>query len=130
MPALTSFSVNDRESTPAAHLFTPRGKKGESHIFMTSAGVPIGNEKVTVSTRDNGARIRSRVSIAIPVVQTETINGIANPKVVRTAYAVTEYVFDKHSSEQERKNLITMLNGITAADALVDQVLVDAEDLY
>lgn len=120
MPALQSLSILDRETTPVAHVFQPRDVKDGVGLVVKSTGVPVSDEKLTVSMRKSGSKFRGKLTLAIPTVVTETINGVSRPSVSRTAYVSIEVVFDELSTTQERTNAIGM-----AADALgVSKILV------
>lgn len=128
MPAPTTLTVNDRAATPVAHDFIPGPRKDGVQYFLNSDGVKIGDKTITISQRQAGTKYKPRLVFTIPVVQTETINGIASPKVVRTAYADLSFTFDEQSSTQERSDLIGFVQGILdPAKTTVDAVLSDLE---
>lgn len=110
MPALQTVTVNDRESTPIAHIFVPRDVKDGVGLLVRSSGVPVGEERLTSSMRKAGANFRGKATIAIPVVATQVINGVSTPVLVRTAYVELNATFHETSTEQERTNIM----GITA----------------
>lgn len=131
MPALSNIAVNDRESTPVTHTFVPRGSKGDGvQLFVNSSGVPIGDEKLTVSLRESGARTRVRIVLTDPVTVTETINGVDRVQVERVSIANLQLTFDERSTLQERKNLVGMLANALASGATLDPVLTQLQDFY
>lgn len=96
-----------------------------------SSGVPVGDMRYSLSTRKTAARRRISVRLVIPVVQTQTINGISTPVVVRTAFANVDFNFDATSTTQERKDLVGMLaSSLDSSKTLVDKTLVDLEGIY
>lgn len=131
MPQLQSISLNDRETTPVAHAFTPRDVIDGVGSVVRYTGILVGEEIFTVSSRRSGGKLRAKLTLRVPVVQTETINGISTPKVVRTAFFAGDFVFDESSTEQERKNLIGMVqDAFTASKLLVNDAVVKGEGIY
>lgn len=131
MPQLQAISLNDRETTPVAHAFAPRDIKNGVGTVVRSTGIPIGDESLTVSMRRASTRYRGKVTLSVPVVQTQTINGISTPVVVRTAYADVNFTFDATSTTQERKNLVGMIaDSLAASKTLINGAIVDLEGVY
>lgn len=133
MPNLANLVVNDRQTpTPVSHTFTPRDITGNVGTLFESSGVPIGNNLISLSLRKTGnGRTKSTVKFVFPVVQTETINGISRPTVVRVARANLEFDFDDTSSTSERDNAIGMVqNTIAQAQTMVMNVLRDLQGVY
>lgn len=132
MPALQSISINDRATpTPVAHVFQPRDVQNGTGLVVSNSGVPVGEEKLTVSMRKSASKFRGKLTLTVPVVQTETVNGISIPVAVRTAYATLDVTFDETSSTQERTNLIGMLaDSLGTSKTLVHNTLVGLEGVY
>jgi len=131
MPALQSIVLNDRETTPVAHTFVPRDVKSGTGLVVRSTGVPVGEEKLTIAMRKVNDKFRGKLTLAVPVVQTQTINGISTPVLVRTAYVNLEVQFSEESSTQERTNVIGMLaDALGTSKTLVHKTLVDLEGVY
>lgn len=131
MPQLQSISLNDRETVPVAHAFTPRDVIDGTGTVVRYTGILTGEETLTVSSRRSGGKLRAKLTLKVPVVQTETINGISTPKVVRTSFVACDFVFDETSTEQERKNLIGMMqDAFTPAKLLVNDAIVKGEGIY
>lgn len=131
MPQLQAISLNDRETTPVAHAFVPRDISDGVGTVVRNTGIPVGEESLTVSSRKSGSKYRSRLVLKVPVVQTETINGVSTPRVVRTAFAAVDFTFEETSSEQERKNLVGMLqDALTASKTLVNDAVIKLEGVY
>lgn len=132
MPQATTITVNDREATPVAHVFTPAGENTEgSWVFVNkSVEYPAGREKITVRL-STATRAKVRIVLGIPVMATEVINGVSTPKQVRFAEGVVELRFDTLSTTQERKNMVGLLaNLLASGQATMNTVLTDLEDLY
>jgi len=131
MPDLQSIAVNDRETTPITHTFTPRSKENGVGITGESSGVPVGENTLSVSMRKVGSKYKGRLRIVMPVVVTQTIDSVDSPLVTRTAYADLQVTFDESSSTQERDNLIGMLaDSLGTAKTLVNDSLVELEGVY
>lgn len=133
MPAFTTITVNDREDTPVAHTFDPRNEANGVYFLKESDGTPIGDNVISVSTRQSGNKYKSRVRLTMPVVVDETINGVVVPKVIRTAYADLNFTFADTSTSQERKNVLGIISNLlrgTANVSLMDGILVDLNGAY
>lgn len=131
MPQLANLILTDRAATPVNHTFTPRDVVGGVGAVVESSGVPIGNNTFTVGvTKTPAGRYKSTVRLAVPVVVTETINGVARPAVVRTAYADLTFTFDATSSEQERKDMVGMLASSLDSSKWTNDVLTKLQAVY
>lgn len=131
MPQLQAISLNDRETTPVAHAFVPSTVTDGVGVVSRYSGVLLGEETLSVSSRRASGKLRAKLVLRVPVVQNETINGIVRPNIVRTGFVAVDFVFDESSSEQERKNLIGMLqDALTPAKLLVNDAIVKGEGIY
>lgn len=136
MPQRGTITINDRESTPVAHAFTPDGEdKNNVHIFTEKTGVPLSNPRLTVSVSRTGngqaGKYKPTLRLQVPITQTQTINGVSQPVIVRTAYVELSATFDGLSTEQERKNAIgLMANAMAASQSILNPVLTQLEDLW
>jgi hypothetical protein len=132
MPQLQNLVLSDRESTPVAHTFTPRDITGGVGTVVESTGVPIGENTVTVSLRKTpSGRYKAVIKGRFPIVQTQDVNGIESPVVVRTAYAELTFDFDQTSTEQERKNVVGMMeDALTSDEPLTNDVLTKLQGVY
>lgn len=131
MPTLANLVLTDRAGTPVAHTFVPRGRPNGVGTLVESSGVLNGERKFSIGTRTSATKRKITLRLVLPVVATETINGVSNPKIVRTAYANIEFTFDAASTTQERKDCVGMLqNALDSSKTMVDKILVDNEDLY
>lgn len=122
MPTMTSFSVNDAETTPVAHVFVPNGTivQGSERISTwrnTAQGRPLGQEEVVTAyvRRKASQSYVQKVSMTLPVVATSAIDGTS--KIVRTLRGYYVLEADPGSTEQERKNLRSMLFNAPANSA-------------
>lgn len=131
MPQLQNLVLTDRKATPVAHTFTPFDIKNGVGTVVEQTGVPVGNNRFTSSLRRTGNRYKAQLQLVMPVTQNETINGIVTPKVVRTAYADVSFTFDATSSDQERKDLVGMLqSSLDATKVLVNDTIVNLQGVY
>lgn len=133
MPQLQSIVLADRETTPVNHTFVPAeiSQPNNVGVVVESTGVPVGEPKLTISMRKVGDKLKGRLTLSVPQVQTQTINGVSNPVVVRSAIADLSVTFAQTSTLQERNNLVGMLYSALAANkVLVNDALVKAEGVY
>lgn len=131
MPAMAPVVLTDDHTTD--HTFTPRGfdAKGVA-VLKSSSGVPIGDKILTVSRSTTAAgREKALLKLTIPVVQTETENGISRPTIVRVAYCEASFSFDGASSDAERADARKMLADLIGdGQALAGSIVDDLETLY
>jgi len=131
MPAIANLVLTDRAGTPVNHTFVPMGIPNGIATWKESNGVKVGDKTVTLSRRTSAQRERASLRIAIPVVSTQTINGISSPLVERVAYANVDLNFDVKSTSQERDDIVGMLyTALGAANTQVDKVITDLETIY
>lgn len=132
MPQLQNLVLTDRQTTPVAHTFTPRDIVNGVGTVIESTGVPVGDNRVSVSiSKTSTGRYKSVLKGVFPVVQNQTINGITSPVVVRTAYAEVHFTFDEQSTTAERNNVVGMIaDALGTAKTLVHKTIVDLEGVY
>lgn len=132
MPQLTNLVLTDRKTTPVAHTLIPVNidKNGVAYV-AESTGTPVADISLSISTRRVNDKIKSRLVLTVPVVQTETINGISKPKVVRSSVAAVDFTFSRESSEAERNDVVGMFaDAFGTAKALVNDAIVKAQGIY
>nr|UUW21334.1 MAG: coat protein [Sanya fiers-like virus 27] len=132
MPQLANLVLTDRASTPVNHTFTPKDIVSGVATVEESTGVPIGNNKVTLSLSRNGSgRFKATIKGTFPIVQTQTINGVSSPVVVRTATAELNFYFAETSTEQERKDVVGMMySALDPSKTLVNDVVTKLQNVY
>ena len=133
MPALQNLVLTDRATpTPVNHTFTPDTGAGNGvGQLREDTGVPYGSPRVTIGKRvTQNKRHKVTMSLYVPTVATETINGVAVPKVQRMANIDLTCTFDDQSTEQERKNAIGMLQSALDAAKWTNDVLVKLQGVY
>lgn len=132
MSARGNIVINDRAGTPVAHTYTPDGDdKNGVHLYSEKGSVPAGNAKYSIGLRQTGGRYRGSIRLAVPVVQTQTINGVSTPVVVRTAYVEVNTSFDPLSSTQERADAVGLLaNSLATSQTQINDLIVNLSNIY
>lgn len=133
MPNLQNVILTDRQATPVAHTFTPRSlEKGVATVIKADAsGLPISEMRYSISTRRANGRIRTSVKFAVPIVQTEIINSVSRPIVVRESYVDVTFNFHETSTEAERNNVVGMFaDSLAPTKILVNDTIVKAQGVY
>lgn len=132
MSARTNLVINDRAATPVAHTYSPDGDDANNvHLYSEKTSVPAGNPRYSISLGKRGKYYVPRIQLQIPVVQTQTINGVSSPVVVRTAYADLSFRFDELSTTQERADMVGLItNSLAASQAQINDLLVNVSDIY
>lgn len=132
MPQLQNVILTDRTPTTPANLtFVPRDIAAGVGEVVNNAGTPIGEKRLTVSMKKTGKRFKGDVRLTLPVVVTETINGISSPKVVRTGFVTVTTSFDETSTEQERNDAVGLIASALATNkVLINDALVKNEGVY
>jgi hypothetical protein len=131
MPAKSSVTLTDRGATD--HVYAPSGEADGVHMFTKpdANGIPIGDSVLSVSLRKTPENRKVRLKLQCPVVQTETINGVSTPKVVRSNWVDVVFTFNRASSTAEREVLIGQIaDALTASQTMLDGVVTDLQDLY
>lgn len=132
MPQLQDLVLTDRKATPVNHTFTPRDITNGVGQVAESSGIPLGDNRVSISLSRNGnGRYKPVVKFTFPVLQTETINGVSKPVVVRTAYAELHFNFDQTSTEAERNDVVGMVSSALATTkVLINDTVVKLQGVY
>lgn len=132
MPQLQNLTLTDRAITPVVHTFTPDDIKSGVGRVVESTGVPLGANGVTVGLNKTAqGRYKATLKGTFPVVQNQTVNGITAPVVVRTAYAEVTFSFDSTSTEQERKDVVGMIqSAFDPSKLLVNDTVIKLQGVY
>lgn len=132
MPAIQNLVLTDRQTTPVAHTFVPQTVTREGVAIVNElTGNSSGDPRYTISTRRANGKFRSRVTFHVPVVQTETINGISKPKIVREGVIDAYFTFSLDSSESERNNAVGMFaDSLGVSKTLVNDTIVKGQGVY
>lgn len=131
MPVYSTLVLKDGEATPVNHTFNPAGIDSNGvATLLESSGVIGGASKYSLLAR-KGSRLKGTAKLVVPVVQTQTINGVSTPVVVRVSYVDYQVSHDILSTEQERKNVQAMFrDSLDPAKALPYGVLVNFEGVW
>lgn len=97
--------------------------------LRTAAPTSIEALELSVQGRDAVANRRVTVKITVPTVQTETVNGISVPKVVRKQIGSMELSLPKTSLTADRVVLRSLLAS-ALQNALIAAVIDNNESLY
>jgi hypothetical protein len=131
MPQLASLILTDRAATPVNHTFVPRDIVNNVATVVESTGVPVGDKRVTLSTRRTPqGNVIVDLKMTFPIVNDQTINGVTTPVVVRTGYADLSLKFSATSTEQERKDLVGQLYSALDASKWTNDVLTKLQAVY
>ena len=132
MPQLQNLVLTDRAATPVVHTFTPINIDANGVGTVAETGtVPVGEPKFSIQNKRVNGRFKVTLKLSVPVVQTQTINGISTPTVVRTAYVDATFTFDGAASEQERKDIVGMFqSSLDPAKVLVNDTLIKLQGVY
>lgn len=132
MPQLQNLVLTDRAATPVDHTFVPMDITNGMATVVESSGVPIGNNRVQVAlNKTTTGRYKALVKFQFPIVQTQTINGVSTPAVVRTSYCDITFTFDATSTLQERKDVVGMVqSAFDVTEALINDTVTKLEGVY
>lgn len=132
MPQLQNLVLMDRSATPVAHTFVPRSIEGGVATVVESSGIPIGDNRVTISTtRTAAGRYKVMLKYTFPTVANETINGVSSPRILRSEYVELSFSFDATSTEAERNNIVGMVaDSLSAGKVLTNDTIVKLQGVY
>lgn len=132
MPQLQTVTIKDRASTPVDHVFTPRDVTNNVGTVVESTGTPIGDRQIRVGlTKTPSRKFKVKLDLALPVVQTQTVNGVSSPTVVRVTYVNVVFTFDETSTEQERKDAVGLLqNSLAPGVTLINDTVIGLQGVY
>lgn len=93
--------------------------------------MPAGNPRYTISLNKKNGKYKATIKLVVPIVQTQVINGVSSPTVVRTAFVEFTSQFDEYSTAQERADAIGLfVNSMAASQTQVNDLLVNLSDIY
>lgn len=124
MSNMTDIAVYDDESTPVLHTLTPESFNPQTGVgyFVERDTYSIADIVLSASNRKvGGGAYNGRVVLTVPIVVEETINGVVQPKLVRTIQWEAKCKAPADASEQELKNAQTMFGNLfTSGSAFID----------
>lgn len=118
MPDISTIVVPDAASTPVNHTFNKTKVNGDTAYFVEQSNASsIGYWPLTMSLRaplpgQVEKVYRSKMSFAMPVVSSETINGISRPHLEYTLRYNVESVVPAEATLQNRKDLRKLAVGL------------------
>lgn len=132
MAARGNLVLKDRASPVVNHTYTPDGDDVNNvHVFSEKTGIPAGNPTYTIALKKTADTYRPTIRLKVPVVQTQTINGVSSPVVVRTALVEVNFVFAATSLPQERADAVGLiLESLQTAQTQINDLVVNLSDIY
>lgn len=132
MPQLATVTLTDRTPvTPVARTFVPRDVVNGVGAVVYNAGLLIGEQRGTISMKKVGTRYKGEFRLTLPVVAIETINGVGNPKILRTNYIECKVSWDERSPLQERDDAVGMMsNALGVSKVLINDAFVKCEGVF
>lgn len=132
MAARANLVINDRAATPVAHTFTPDGSdKNNVAYWSEKTSVPAGNPQVSWSLTKSNGKYKLVGKYTVPVVQTQTINGVSSPIVLRIGRAKVEFDFDALSLTQERADLVGFVyNSLPTSQTQINDMIVNVTPVW
>lgn len=132
MTNMNNVALTDAAATPVTHQFTPAPRDGAFCRWLDrehNAGVPAGFASLTYDVKeptsnDGSGVYRQKVTLSIPKVDFTVPSA---PKVLGVSRVVVEFVFHSLTTDQERKDAISMMKTvftIGTTTALGDNVAV------
>lgn len=128
MSAIANIVVPDAAATPVNHTFKPTRVDGDLAAYVEqSASASVGFWPLTIQQRaplqgQKDRVFRTTAKLQIPVVTTETINGVARPTLLYTLRGTVEFVCPEDATLQNRKDLRKLLVGIMNDAQFIDNV--------
>lgn len=129
MPAVTSLTLNDRESTPVGHIFAPRLVNPTSTRFAKAGTTPLSDIILGLNWSETDKFFNRRLMLYWPIVTNETVNGVVRPIKLRDSLIEVRAKFSRDSTLQERRNAIGVV-GSALAHTFIDDVLTGLNPAY
>jgi hypothetical protein len=107
-------------------------QNGVAH-YVEAGSTSLADLKASVSLKRTAPNNRGKFTfkVSLPTVATETINGVASPKLLRTCYAELTMTCEASSTAQERGDLLRIvLNALGTADTNTWSVWKDQLGIY
>lgn len=132
MAQAASITVNDRETTPVAHVFAPKSPLADGGmLFAEAAAIPKAERQLSIRPRSSNGKRYVRVILTSPTLVTETVNGVSVPTVPRSILIDATFRYDDTSTEQERANAVGMFaNALAASQGVVNPTVVKTEGIW
>jgi hypothetical protein len=133
MPELTPLTLQDRETTPVDHVFTPVNKNDNGIAYFAERGDTRLHDKLfSISSRDTPSGIHKvTAKLSIPIVSEDTSSGVTINDGVRTSRADINLSCDEDATIQEMKNTVGMLHAALAeSQTFLDVIFTGRETPY
>lgn len=132
MAQAANITVNDRATTPLAHIYAPSVPlPGGGMVFAESASIPKAERQFSIRIRKSNGRRFVRLMLTCPVLVTETVNGVSVPTVPRMSMVDATFRFDETGTEQERADCVGMFaNFLATNQSVVMASLVKTEGVW
>lgn len=132
MPTLANVVLTDRAGTPVNHTFTPLGREGDGARYSKVGASPVGDYNFSVLPRKTPTgRKKVDIALSLPVLTTETINGVSNYIVIRTSRVKISFDLDAAATDQEKKDLVGMIQSALAVGITqVNDVVIKGEMIW
>jgi hypothetical protein len=105
-----------------------------SLVERLASGSFVGEPKLSISNRKTlGRRDKAELRLEIPIVVSETINGVDVTKVLDTSYARISYDWSPHHTAVQRDAIMGMVSdsqGTVAQQPFINKVMVCLERLF
>lgn len=130
---MANVVLTDRAGTPVNHTFTPQGSEGDGGgRYAKAASSSIGDYVFKINPRRTpSGRRKIDLDLSLPVLVTETVNGVNSYVVARTSRASVTFDFPPDSTLQERKDIVGMMyTALAASTSQVDSVITAGENVW
>lgn len=123
---VTTIVVPDAAATPVNHTFSPTKVVGDTAFLLEkSASNSTGYWSLGLTQRaplqgQSDKVYRTKVSLAIPVMFDEIINGVTRAVLGYTMRANAEFIVPANATLQNRKDLRKLFVGILNDAAVID----------
>lgn len=133
MPAIAAIAIQDGQPTPVTRTFSPLAVSSDmiatyenraSGQQLAFDALSIGFRRANASNQNNKVTVR----LTLPTLEATT-----PPTPATKAYdcfVSVDFVLPTRSSEQDRKNLVTLLRNALAASGTIDTVVRNLESVY
>jgi len=125
---LTTIVVPDAAATPVNHTFSPVKVDGDTAVLMEKSNASsLGYWTLSLTERAPLAGqtekvFRTKLSLAMPIVYSETINGVTRPSLGYTLRANVEFICPADAVLQNRKDLRKLIVGILNDASFIDMI--------
>jgi len=135
MPQFQTLTVAKRSAPAVPIVLKPLFKSADGTVFTVAlpdaSGVGLSELSMSISARRVNGKQKTTEKFTMPTVVTETINGVAVPRVVRTARCTLTWEFENTHTDAERNDFVgVVLTAHDPADILTNDTIVKGEGVY